>query len=142
MRKVATIFVLFLALLGAVASEPTLRWRNYEFREISALAALPTSIQEQLGAHISGLGGIADRGRPFNSTDVVDSARPMRRLVAAGQSGDTWLVALEHGGIASNVEVYLFSSGVQRQHWVLPISRPQNLQAVIQQLPAVDPSEG
>ena len=136
MPKFKAIVLLLLLSLGALASEPLLRWRGHEFREVGTLAALPSPIQQRLGADISGLRGVADRGKPFNDTDVVDSSRPMRRLLAAGKSGDTWLVALEQGGRGYNVQVYLFSGNVQQQHWVL-LGRPTTLQAVIQQLPAV-----
>jgi len=134
MFRLPAIVICFVVSLGVIASEATLRWRGHEFREITSLSVLPASIRQELGTNISGLGGVADKGKPFNVTDVVDNTNPMRRLLAAGQSGGTWLVALEQGGRAYNIQVYLFSGGVQRQHWVL-VGHPSGLQAVIQQLP-------
>ena len=141
MRKLAAVVVLILLSLGTTASEPLLPWRNYEFREIGSLAALPASIQEKLGTHIAGIGGVAERDRPFNATDVVVGSHPMRRFVVAGQSGNTWLVALEHGGIAYYIEVYLFTDGASPQRWTLPISRPPSLQTLLQKLPATGAGE-
>jgi hypothetical protein len=43
---------------------------------------------------------LADRGAPFQSTDVVmRGGGPSRRLVLAAASGDTWFIHYEHGGI-------------------------------------------
>ena len=135
MPKFRAIVALFLLSLGALASEPVLQWRGLELREIDSVSALPAPIRHQLRVDVPGLHGVADKGKPFNVTDAVDSSKPIRRLLAAGQSGDTWLVALEQGGRGYNVQVYLFSGSVQQQHWVL-LGRPATLQAVIQQLPA------
>jgi hypothetical protein len=42
---------------------------------------------------------LADRGAPFQSTDVVMPGHlPWRRLVLAAASGDTWFIHYEHGG--------------------------------------------
>jgi len=141
MVKFKAIVVLLLLSFGALASEPVLRWNGLEFREVSVLSALPAPIRRHLGEEVPGIRGVADKGQPFNVTDVVDSSKPMRRLLAAGQSGDTWLVALEQGGRGYSVQVYLFSGSVQPQHWVL-LSRPATLQAVIQQLPTAAADEG
>lgn len=40
---------------------------------------------------------LADRGAPFESTDVGGDA-PSRRLVLAAAVGDTWFIHYEHGG--------------------------------------------
>lgn len=132
--KCHAITVFFLLSFGALASEPALRWNGHEFREVGSLSDLPAPIRLQLGAGTPGLRGVADKGSPFNASDVVDTSKPMRRLLAAGQAENTWLVAIEQGGRGYNVRVYWFSNGVQQQSWVL-LGRPDTLLEVIQELP-------
>ena len=79
---------LAVALLGlsinASASDTLSPFDARSLREVQTLAALPGSISSTLGWH----DGIADRGGRFNSTDVVDPALPMRRLVLEGATVD------------------------------------------------------
>jgi len=95
---------------------------------VRTLADLPPTIQAGLEVGRPGLFGVADRGRPFNVTDVVDSKLPMRRFLAAGRDGDTWLVALEEGGRGYSVQVFLFSAleATPKQRWGL-LDRPRTL---------------
>jgi len=116
-------------------------WQGHVLKEVRALEKLPAGIRSNLGANRQGLEGVADRGRPFNVTDVVNDKLPMRRLLTAGQDGATWLVALEHGGRGYNVEVFLFSApdSTPVQKWVL-LNRPGNLREVVQELPQFAPA--
>ena len=59
----------------------------------------------------------------------------MRRLLAAGRAGETWLVALEQGGRGYTVVVFVFSAleATQKQKWVL-LERPGTLKEVVQQM--------
>ena len=132
---------LFLLSYGAAASEPLLRWRGHEFREIDSLTALPASIQRQLGVGESGLKGVADKGQLFNQSDLQVGSRPTRRLLAAGQDGNTWLVALEQGGFSYSVQVYFFPAGEPQQHWVLH-GHLTTLQDVLRKIPSSDPADG
>ena len=114
----------------------TVEWQGHAFQEVRALADLPAIIQSELGADRPGTGGVADRGRPFNVTDVVKGNLPMRRLLAAGRNDDTWLVAVERGGRGYSVEVFLFSAAERtpKQKWVL-LDRPKSLGEVVRQMP-------
>jgi hypothetical protein len=141
MPKLIVATLLMILSLGAVASTSLLSWRGYDLREVHSLSAIPAGIQKELGVGKSGMSGVADIGHQFNSTDVVDSSKPMRRLLAAGQDGGTWLVALEQGGRGYNVQVYLFSAGQRRQHWVL-LASPTTLQEVLQQISAASQVHG
>lgn len=113
----------------------SVEWRDRVFHEVRGLPDLPTAIQSHLQVGQPGLAGIADRSRPFNVTDVVDTSLPMRRLLAAARDGDTWLVAVEVGGMGYSVEVMLFSSleSTPKQRWVL-LANPKSLREVVQQL--------
>jgi hypothetical protein len=51
---------------------------------------------------------IAEPGAEFQTTDVIGSELPIRRLVAAGCSLDHCLVYYERGGIAHTWQVALF----------------------------------
>jgi hypothetical protein len=112
-----------------------IEWRGHLFREVRGLVDLPTPIQSRLRVGRAGLEGIADRDHPFNVTDVVDDRLPMRRLLAAGQDGDTWLVAVEVGGVGYSVEVLLFSAldSTPKQRWAL-LARPRTLREAVQEL--------
>jgi hypothetical protein len=115
MFKLGVFAILTLAAFSAFASESS-HWRGHEFHEIASLAAIPQAIQRQLDVGAHGISGVADKGRPFNITDEVDDGLPMRRLLAAGQDGNTWLVALERGGRGYSVQVFLFVKNEQRKH--------------------------
>lgn len=133
MSKLIVTILLLLLSLGAVASTAPLAWRGHQFQEVHSLAAIPEVLQKQLDVAEPGLGGIADIGQPYNVGDAVDNSEPMRRLLAAGRDGDTWLIALQQGGIGYSVQVYLFSAGVRRQHWAL-LTDASTLQDVLQQI--------
>lgn len=68
--------------------------------EAQSLRELPPGVQVLLGVGLGAHdGGIADRGDPFNSGDVVAPDSPPQRRFAFGLvSGDTALIAVEQGG--------------------------------------------
>ena len=113
----------------------TVEWRGHVFQEVHALVDLPAVIKSGLAVSRQGLDGVADRGRPFNVTDVVDRNLPMRRFLAARKDRETWLVALERGGRGYSVEVFLFSAlePTPKQKWIL-LDRPRTLREVVQQV--------
>ena len=123
--------------MAACRSEPpaTVAWGDRLFEEVQSLAELPPVIQSALGAGRSGLDGIADRGQPYNATDDVVDAWPMRRFLVAGRDRATWLVAVEHGGRGHSVEVFLFSppDPTPGRKWVL-LERPRTLRDVVRQV--------
>ena len=122
--------------MGACARPPeTVTWQGRVFHEVRSVAQLPAAIQTSLGADRPGTDGIADRGRPFNVTDVTDSRLPMRRFLTAGHEGDTWIVALERGGRSHGVDVYMYAATgpVLQQHWGLR-DRPNSLTDVVQSM--------
>jgi hypothetical protein len=56
---------------------------------------------------------MADRGQPFNDTDVVTHPAPFARFIRGGKTGPYWFLWYEHGGIAywKKVEVLEVSRG-------------------------------
>jgi hypothetical protein len=136
--SVPALFIAVSAAMAACQSEHvplTVEWRGHSLQELRALADLPAVIQSGLGVGRPGLDGVAERGQPFNATDVVDEDLPLRRFLAAGREGDTWLVALERGGRGYSVEVFLYSAldATPKQRWVL-LDRPKTLREVVQQM--------
>ena len=115
----------------------TVQWEGHALQEVRSLSELPVSIQGALGVGRQGMEGVAERGGPFNVTDVVDSTLPMRRFLVAGIENELALIALEHGGLGYNVEVFLFSvsapQSTPKQKWIL-LTRPRNLKDVVEQL--------
>ena len=70
---------------------------------------LPTAVQRQLHVGRDLSTGIAEPGQPFNASDLITDPRlPSSRLVVAGRAGESWVVAMERGGLAYGVEVLLF----------------------------------
>jgi hypothetical protein len=128
-----------------VASSATVPWQGRQLREVTSLAALPASVRHALGADMPGSDGIAERGKPFNASDVViitDGVRedPSRRFIAAGHDGDTWLVAFEQGGIARTATAVEISDGVVRRGWWLSCCM-STLTEVVQQISTALPEQ-
>jgi len=123
----------------------TVQWEGHALHEVRSLSALPASIQSALGVGRQVMEGVAERGGPFNVTDVVDSNLPMRRFLVAGIENDLALIALEHGGRGYGVEVFLFSVSAQqstpKQKWTL-LTRPGNLKDVVEQLKNAEKHDG
>lgn len=125
---------------AAASSGPAVLWQGHQLREVTSLAALPPSIRQALGADKRGSGGIAEKGRSFNASDVVIVMEgveedPMRRFVTSGHDGDTWLVAFEQGGIVHSVWAVEISGGVPRRKWSLSCCMT-TLAEVVQQVSA------
>ncbi len=86
-----------LALLGAAPMpDANCRLRHSELR-VYSLAKLPANIRQAL---IAIAGPMADRGQPFNATDVVTKRAPFNRFIRADAYSEYWSVWYEHGGIA------------------------------------------
>jgi hypothetical protein len=80
------------------------------WQEAQSLRELPPGIQVLLGVGLGAHdGGIADRGEPFNGSDVVMLGTPPQRRFALGILGsDTVVVAVERGGIGKWVQTLEF----------------------------------
>lgn len=52
---------------------------------------------------------IADRGEPFNLSDVVDPQRPMAGLIRGGHMGARWFAWVMQGGRASQKLLFVFN---------------------------------
>jgi hypothetical protein len=70
-------------------------------REVTSLDNLPRELRALLPRDNAGLDGIADRGRPFNATDVVLHDLPRRRFTLAAVSSSCAVIAVQYGGIAT-----------------------------------------
>ena len=112
-----------------------IEWEGHFLTEARSLYELPGAIQSALGVGRSGLEGVADKGRKYNVTDVVDSSLPMRRLLAAGGDSAVWIVALERGGRAYSVEVFEFAplEPIPKQTWILS-NRPKTFEQVLRSI--------
>ena len=106
--------------------------------EVISLAAVPADVAIALGRPIVGLKGIADRGEPFNATDIVETDLPMRRFVVGGISDDYVIVAVEIGGRGHTLSAIAFtrvdSKWTETQTWRWnwhDVGRPDNLEALL-----------
>ena len=86
--------------------------------EIRSLAELPIDLRQQLPGSTRGLSGIADRGRPFNATDVVDDDLPMQRFILGAVGPTCAVIAVEHGGRAHYFELTEYQLIVEGWHSV------------------------
>lgn len=126
---------LFVVACSHESTNSAVEWQGRMLQEVRSLQQIPESIQSSLGVGRPGLDGVADYGQSFNLTDVVDPRLPRRRLLAAGHSDNTWLIAIERGGRVYNVEVLLFEGETARptKTWVLP-GRTRTLREVVQEI--------
>jgi len=140
MRAGAVLCLVAMVGCESIGTPATVSWHGHVLHEVRSLAALPPGIRSELGVDLPGTEGVADRGRPFSVTDVVSHGAPFRRLLTAGRDGDTWLVALERGGRAYNVKVFLFDPDSTSKHsWIL-FTRPKTLKQVVQGISRSGPS--
>jgi hypothetical protein len=90
--------------------QPSYQFRQVDcsrdkFQTITNLAGLPAEVLTSL----RGMSDLADHDAAFEGTDVVGPERlPSRRFVLAAVDVDRALVAVEHGGLGYNVEVWMF----------------------------------
>ena len=89
------------------ASDPCDIVSSEEFKEIDDLHLLPNKVQAIFDYPI------ANKGEPFNATDVVDLSKPSipgARFVVAGISPTYVLIAVERGGVAHSEDASLYYS--------------------------------
>lgn len=86
------------------------------FQQEMSLAKLPAQVRADIGQS-----PLADPGQPFNSGDAVDSREPSRRLSIAAVSKSRVFLAVEHGGLAYNVEIWSFD--LHSGHWRATLMR-------------------
>jgi hypothetical protein len=91
--------------------------KDERFQIVTAVRGLPLGVRDGLQRLFgSQTLDIAEPGAEYQSTDVIGSELPIRRLVAAGCSTDHCLVYYERGGIAHTWQVALF-------HWTPAATR-------------------
>jgi hypothetical protein len=112
MRRAAAGLLAAALAFGSAAANPsanpdftcTLRHKTHD---VESLKQLPASIRTLLRGQI---GVMADRGEPFNATDVISQPAPANRFIRGGQVGARWFVWYEHGGIAYWKQILIFGS--------------------------------
>ena len=72
------------------------------FSEVKQASLLPKAVLDQFE------GGIADRGQPFNATDVIHRNLPNSMFVAAAVSKQYCIVSYWHGGISLMFRTSIF----------------------------------
>jgi hypothetical protein len=83
------------------------------FHEVRHASWLPSGVLDKIG-------GIADPGQPFNTTDNVDWRLPMRQLIVAAVSDKYCIVSYWQGGLTLKLETMIFelSDGAITRKWV------------------------
>ena len=102
-----------------------------KFKVVTRLADLPPEMRGVL----QGMSDLAEHGAPFQSSDFVGPERlPGRRFDLAAVGDERAVVAVEHGGLGYNIEVWLFER--RDGHWEgeprwLAFWRANSLQALL-----------
>jgi hypothetical protein len=91
--------------------------KGEQFQIVTSIRGLPLGVREELQRLFgSPTLDIAEPGAEYQTTDVIGSELPIRRLVTAGCSIDHCLVYYERGGIAHTWQLALF-------HWTPAATR-------------------
>lgn len=112
-------FLLLALACNVTAATHKPAWARYHFREVASLHDIPARVRATLGAARPGPDGIADKGQPFNATDVIKHPWHSRRFVTAGHDGHAWLVAVEQGGYGYRYVIYLVVDRTLRARWTV-----------------------
>ncbi len=79
--------------------------------DLNSITKLPPSIKSWIASNI---GAMADRGAPFNATDVIiDKNAPGARFIRAGRVNDFWFIWYERGGIAHTKHIVFLQLGLE-----------------------------
>lgn len=91
-------------------SMPEYQLLGIHFEEIRDIHAVPKSIIKVLKtlAHSKEKNFMAKVNGTFNSTDIVDSRYPNRRLIFAGKSDKLYFIYYECGGIGYHLSLVMF----------------------------------
>ena len=105
-RSFAQLFAALWYLASMSASHASCDLRSAA--QVESVHALPPSLAAILGTSSPGPGGIADRGGPFNRTDVIREPLPMRRFHIAAVTPECVVVAFEQGGRGYSMQIVTF----------------------------------
>ena len=81
---------------------------RHKTTNIDSLRRYPPNIRSYLKKQFEPM---ADRGQPFNDTDVVTHPAPFARFIRGGKAGSYWFLWYEHGGIAYWKKIEIFEVG-------------------------------
>lgn len=146
MKIAASLVMLALTLTSACAvaqSEEIHRWpvmANFFFVQnrlchasgfvpIDSLADLPPALRSKLT-------NLADRGEPYNETDVIDKPAPTQRFIIGATNGELMLLAIDAGGFApmKRLDTYFMQSGEWEQTQARDIRLARKDYATVAQL--------
>lgn len=132
MRSVA--WVLLLASICSCGCSPagrSITWQGKSWVEETSLRKLPADVLTAMGVE-----PIADRGQPFNPSDVFNGL-PARRFLLAGIAPDEAIVAVERGGAAHHLEFLRIGRADRRvrQRWEDAFVPVDSLEQVLRRIP-------
>jgi hypothetical protein len=109
MRRAASAVCVSLLLAGAARADTmpsdidVICTLHHPTSQPNSLDKLPGSLKSWIK---SAIGPMADRGQPFDSTDVV-TGLPGTRFLRAGRFGNYWFLMFEQGGITYSKRIVL-----------------------------------
>jgi hypothetical protein len=94
---------------GADAPDPAAPFQKPKWSAIHSLGEVDPAVIRTLKSRFGSDDRLAERGAPFDATDVV-SGKPRRRFVLAGRAAEGWFVAYEIGGRAHHLVLAVFDA--------------------------------
>jgi|SoiMethySBSTD1v2_1073268.scaffolds.fasta_scaffold50519_2 hypothetical protein len=103
-------------LLGSVSGQesPEQAFLTAKYSLVTTVARIPPAVLTYLSARMKHDARLANPGERFNSTDIIDTRYPMRRLVLAGVESRSWFVSYEHGGRGYHRHLVVFTRSGDR----------------------------
>jgi len=126
-------FLLVASLCSCGCSPParSVTWQGRHWVEATSLRSVPADVVTAIGGE-----PIADRGQPFNPSDVFNGL-PARRFLLAGIGPDEAIVAVERGGRGHFVEFLRIGRADRRvrQRWADGFVQVDSLEQVLRRIP-------
>jgi hypothetical protein len=103
-------------LLGSVSGQesPEQAFLTAKYSLVTTVARIPPAVLTYLSARMKHDARLANPEERFNSTDIIDTRYPMRRLVLAGVESRSWFVSYEHGGRGYHRHLVVFTRSGDR----------------------------
>lgn len=89
----------------------TADWLQVDYEPLKSLKVVPAAVLKALLLKMPYDPRLADQGKPFNATDVINAKLPRRRFVFGGKSSQFVLVCYEHGGRSHHYHLAVFAIG-------------------------------
>ena len=118
--------------LGCSPAGRSVAWQGKSWVEETSLRKVPADVVTAIGSE-----PLAERGQPFNPSDVFNGL-PSRRFLVAGIAPDEAIVAVERGGRGHFLEILRIGRADRRvrQRWADGFAPVDSLEQVLRRIPS------